>query len=108
MTSQPSIGALLSSLQGTEHDPKLDLSQVRALEGGVEQTKLSPVGIKGADLGQVQLGVVLGTLQRHDPKLDLSQVRALDTYWAQLRLLYSPFEAGLTGWAERSYRTDCR
>jgi pyruvate carboxylase len=31
------------------------------------------------------------------PKLDLSQVRALDTYWAQLRLLYSPFEAGLTG-----------
>ncbi|KAJ6180473.1 hypothetical protein N7519_010934 [Penicillium mononematosum] len=51
MTSQPSIGALLSSLQGTEHDPKLDLSQVRAL----------------------------------------------DTYWAQLRLLYSPFEAGLTG-----------
>ncbi|OQE39010.1 hypothetical protein PENCOP_c007G03268 [Penicillium coprophilum] len=51
MTSQPSIGALLSSLQGTEHDPKLDLSQVRAL----------------------------------------------DSYWAQLRLLYSPFEAGLTG-----------
>ena len=24
-------------------------------------------------------------------------VRAIDTYWAQLRLLYSPFEAGLTG-----------
>lgn len=51
MTSQPSIGAILASLQGTEHDPGLDLSQVRAL----------------------------------------------DTYWAQLRLLYSPFEAGLTG-----------
>ncbi|KAJ5498234.1 Pyruvate carboxyltransferase [Penicillium expansum] len=51
MTSQPSIGALLSSLQGTEHDPKLDLGHVRAL----------------------------------------------DSYWAQLRLLYSPFEAGLTG-----------
>ncbi|KAJ5977259.1 hypothetical protein N7501_000601, partial [Penicillium viridicatum] len=51
MTSQPSIGALLASLQGTEHDPKLDLGHVRAL----------------------------------------------DSYWAQLRLLYSPFEAGLTG-----------
>ncbi|EKV15766.1 Pyruvate carboxylase, putative [Penicillium digitatum] len=51
MTSQPSIGALLSSLQGTEYDPQLDLGHVRAL----------------------------------------------DSYWAQLRLLYSPFEAGLTG-----------
>ncbi|KAJ5778238.1 Pyruvate carboxylase [Penicillium odoratum] len=51
MTSQPSIGAILASLQGTEQDPQLDLSHVRAL----------------------------------------------DTYWAQLRLLYSPFEAGLTG-----------
>lgn len=51
MTSQPSIGAILASLAGTEQDPNLDLAQVRAL----------------------------------------------DTYWAQLRLLYSPFEAGLTG-----------
>ncbi|KAJ5675654.1 Pyruvate carboxylase [Penicillium macrosclerotiorum] len=51
MTSQPSIGAILASLSGTEQDPQLDLAQVRAL----------------------------------------------DTYWAQLRLLYSPFEAGLTG-----------
>jgi pyruvate carboxylase len=51
MTSQPSIGALLASLQGTQYDPGLDLSHVRAL----------------------------------------------DSYWAQLRLLYSPFEAGLTG-----------
>ena len=50
-TSQPSIGALLASLEGTEHDPGL-----------------------------------------YAPN-----VRALDTYWAQLRLLYSPFEAGLTG-----------
>ncbi|THC96833.1 hypothetical protein EYZ11_003712 [Aspergillus tanneri] len=51
MTSQPSIGAILASLEGTEHDP------------GLNSTHL----------------------------------RALDTYWAQLRLLYSPFEAGLTG-----------
>lgn len=51
MTSQPSVGALLASLEGTGLEP----------------------GLNG----------------RH--------VRAIDTYWAQLRLLYSPFEAGLTG-----------
>ena len=51
MTSQPSVGALLASLEGTEHDP---------------------------------------CLMGHN-------VREIDTYWAQLRLLYSPFEAGLTG-----------
>ena len=51
MTSQPSIGAILASLDGTENASGLNLAQVRAI----------------------------------------------DTYWAQLRLLYSPFEAGLTG-----------
>ncbi|EEP79907.1 pyruvate carboxylase [Uncinocarpus reesii 1704] len=51
MTSQPSVGAILASLEGTEFDPKLDIRNVRAI----------------------------------------------DSYWAQLRLLYSPFEAGLTG-----------
>jgi pyruvate carboxylase len=51
MTSQPSIGAILASLEGSEFDPNLNVHHVRAI----------------------------------------------DTYWAQLRLLYSPFEAGLTG-----------
>lgn len=51
MTSQPSIGAILASLEGTDLDP----------------------GLNGQN------------------------VRALDTYWSQLRLVYSPFEAGLTG-----------
>lgn len=51
MTSQPSINAILSSLEGT--------------------------GL--------------------DPDLNIHHVRALDTYWSQLRLLYSPFEAHLTG-----------
>ncbi|KAF2717162.1 pyruvate carboxylase [Polychaeton citri CBS 116435] len=51
MTSQPSIGALLASLEGGEYDPGLSAHQLREI----------------------------------------------DTYWAQLRLLYSPFEAGLTG-----------
>ncbi|MCJ1240618.1 pyruvate carboxylase [Varicellaria rhodocarpa] len=51
MTSQPSVGALLASLEGSDYDPRL---------------------------------------AGHN-------VREIDTYWAQLRLLYSPFEAGLTG-----------
>lgn len=51
MTSQPSTGAILASLEGTEQDPGLNLAHVRAI----------------------------------------------DRYWAQLRLMYSPFEAGLTG-----------
>merc|ERR1712070_1240691 len=51
MTSQPSIGALIASLEGTDYECGLDAHNVRQL----------------------------------------------DTYWAQVRLLYSPFEAGLTG-----------
>ncbi|KAF2652557.1 pyruvate carboxylase [Lophiostoma macrostomum CBS 122681] len=51
MTSQPSIGAILASLEGSDFDAGLDAHAIRHL----------------------------------------------DSYWAQLRLLYSPFEAGLTG-----------
>ncbi|EWC43902.1 pyruvate carboxylase [Drechslerella stenobrocha 248] len=51
MTSQPSIGAVLAALEGTDMDPGLDVNQVREIDG----------------------------------------------YWAQLRLMYSCFEAGLTG-----------
>lgn len=51
MTSQPSINAIIASLEGSEFDPGLNPAHVRAL----------------------------------------------DTYWSQLRLLYSPFEAHLIG-----------
>jgi pyruvate carboxylase len=51
MTSQPSIGAIVASLQGT----------------------------------------------KFDTGLDHTALRTIDSYWAQVRLLYSPFEAGLTG-----------
>ncbi|KAI9809526.1 MAG: pyruvate carboxylase [Phylliscum demangeonii] len=48
---------------------------------------------------QPSVGAVLASLEGGplDPGLDGHQVRTLDRYWAQLRLLYSPFEAGLTG-----------
>ncbi|KAI1466712.1 pyruvate carboxylase [Daldinia caldariorum] len=51
MTSQPSINAIIASLEGSELDPGLNPAHVRAL----------------------------------------------DSYWSQLRLLYSPFEAHLIG-----------
>lgn len=48
---------------------------------------------------QPAIGAILASLEGSDlfPDLDLHQVRAIDSYWAQVRLLYSPFEAGLTG-----------
>lgn len=51
MTSQPAVGAILASLEGSELDPGMDPHQIRAI----------------------------------------------DSYWAQVRLIYSPFEAHLTG-----------
>lgn len=48
---------------------------------------------------QPSVGAVFASLEGTDlcPSLDIRNIRAIDTYWAQLRLLYSPFEAGLTG-----------
>jgi pyruvate carboxylase len=47
---------------------------------------------------QPSVGAVLASLEGSDldPGLNVHHVRAIDTYWAQLRLLYSPFEAGLS------------
>lgn len=48
---------------------------------------------------QPSVGAVLASLEGSglEPGLNVHHVRAIDTYWAQLRLLYSPFEAGLVG-----------
>ena len=48
---------------------------------------------------QPSVGAVLASLEGSDlhPGLNHEHIEAIDTYWAQLRLLYSPFEAGLTG-----------
>ena len=48
---------------------------------------------------QPSVGALLASLEGSDlePGLNVHHVRALDHYWAQLRLLYSPFEAGLNG-----------
>lgn len=48
---------------------------------------------------QPSVGAVIASLEGSDcdPCLNIDHVRAIDTYWAQLRLMYSCFEAGLTG-----------
>jgi len=48
---------------------------------------------------QPSIGAILASLEGgpHDPGLDGHAVRQLDSYWSQVRLLYSPFEADLKG-----------
>jgi pyruvate carboxylase len=48
---------------------------------------------------QPSVGAVIASLEGSDcdPCLNIDHVRAIDSYWAQLRLMYSCFEAGLTG-----------
>lgn len=48
---------------------------------------------------QPSIGAMMASFEGSDlyPDLNIRNVRAIDNYWAQLRLLYSPFEAGLTG-----------
>lgn len=48
---------------------------------------------------QPSLNAILASLEGTDlqPDLNVRHIRAIDQYWAQLRLLYSPFEAHLTG-----------
>lgn len=48
---------------------------------------------------QPSLGALMASFEGggHEAGLDTTSLRAIDSYWAQVRLLYSPFEAGLTG-----------
>ncbi|KAL2193773.1 hypothetical protein P885DRAFT_71969 [Corynascus similis CBS 632.67] len=48
---------------------------------------------------QPSINAIMASLEGSgkEPGLNVHHVRALDTYWSQLRLLYSPFEAHLAG-----------
>lgn len=48
---------------------------------------------------QPAVGAILASLEGTDlyPGLNMKHIRAIDSYWAQVRLVYSPFEAHLTG-----------
>ncbi|KAI9821609.1 MAG: pyruvate carboxylase [Thelocarpon impressellum] len=73
-------------------------SMIACANAGADAVDTATDSLSGMT-SQPSVGAVLASLEGgpHNPGLDGPQVRAIDTYWAQLRLLYSPFEAGLTG-----------
>ncbi|KAJ9622092.1 pyruvate carboxylase [Knufia peltigerae] len=73
-------------------------SMVACAEAGADAVDAATDAMSGTT-AQPSIGAILASLEgtEHDPGLDVRNVRALDQYWQQLRLLYSPFEAGLTG-----------
>ncbi|POS86612.1 pyruvate carboxylase-like protein [Erysiphe pulchra] len=73
-------------------------SMVACANAGADVVDTATDSLSGMT-SQPSIGAVLSSLEGTDlyPGLDVHQIRAIDTYWAQLRLLYSPFEAGLTG-----------
>lgn len=73
-------------------------SMVACAQAGADAVDTATDSLSGMT-SQPSVGAVLSSLEGsvHDPQLNIHHVRAIDTYWAQLRLLYSPFEAGLHG-----------
>ncbi|KAI9665089.1 MAG: pyruvate carboxylase [Bathelium mastoideum] len=71
---------------------------VACAEAGADAVDTATNSMSGMT-SQPSVGALLAALEgsKHDPGMNLEQIRAIDSYWAQLRLLYSPFEAGLTG-----------
>lgn len=73
-------------------------SMVACAEAGADAVDAASDSMSGMT-SQPSIGALLAAFEgtEHDPGLNADAVRALDTYWSQLRLLYSPFEAGLLG-----------
>lgn len=73
-------------------------SMVACAQAGADAVDAATDSLSGMT-SQPSIGAILASLEGgpHDPGLDSHVIRHLDAYWAQLRLLYSPFEAGLTG-----------
>ena len=72
-------------------------SMVACANAGADAVDTATDSLSGMT-SQPSVGAVLASLEGSDldPGLNVHHVRAIDTYWAQLRLLYSPFEAGLS------------
>ncbi|TVY25006.1 Pyruvate carboxylase [Lachnellula hyalina] len=73
-------------------------SMVACANAGADAVDTATDSLSGMT-SQPSVGAVLASLEGSDldPGLNVHHVRAIDSYWAQLRLLYSPFESGLTG-----------
>ena len=73
-------------------------SMVACAQAGADAVDAATDSMSGTT-SQPSIGAILASLEggEFDPGLDGNQVRALDQYWAQVRMMYSPFEAWLTG-----------
>ena len=73
-------------------------SMVACAQAGADAVDAAIDSMSGMT-SQPSIGAILASLEGGDldPGLDAHNLRQIDHYWAQIRLLYSPFEAGLTG-----------
>lgn len=73
-------------------------SMVACAQAGADAVDAATDSMSGMT-SQPSIGAILASLEGSDldPGFNVDHIRAIDTYWAQLRLLYSPFEAHLTG-----------
>ncbi|RFU35221.1 hypothetical protein B7463_g1132, partial [Scytalidium lignicola] len=73
-------------------------SMVACAQAGADVVDSATDSLSGMT-SQPSVGAILASLEGSDldPGMNVHHIRAIDSYWAQLRLLYSPFEAGLTG-----------
>ncbi|KAK5137641.1 hypothetical protein LTR08_007936 [Meristemomyces frigidus] len=73
-------------------------SMVACAQAGADAVDAATDSLSGMT-SQPSIGAIVASLEGGDFEsgLDPHHLRAIDTYWAQVRLLYSPFEAGLTG-----------
>ncbi|PKS06478.1 hypothetical protein jhhlp_007226 [Lomentospora prolificans] len=73
-------------------------SMVACAKAGADVVDAATDSLSGMT-SQPSLNAILASLEGSElqPDLSVRHIRAIDQYWAQLRLLYSPFEAHLTG-----------
>jgi pyruvate carboxylase len=73
-------------------------SMVACAKAGADAVDAATDSMSGMT-SQPSINAILASLEGSDldPGLNVHHVRAIDAYWQQLRLVYSPFEAHLTG-----------
>ncbi|KAF2671526.1 pyruvate carboxylase [Microthyrium microscopicum] len=73
-------------------------SMIACAQAGADAVDAATDAMSGMT-SQPSIGAIVGSLAGtpQDTGLDHTSLRQIDAYWAQLRLLYSPFEANLMG-----------
>lgn len=73
-------------------------SMVACAQAGADAVDSATDSMSGMT-SQPSIGAILASLEGSDIStgLNVDLVRSIDAYWAQVRLMYSPFEAHLTG-----------